>query len=148
MPQSRPLSVGLDVHTDAIAVAYVATDHAAQVLSCGTIGTRHAASDQRTRQLPAQAQRLVFVSDAGPCGSWLYRYRHPKGYACGGGAPSLMPTKAGDLVQTDRRDAMQLAWRMRAGDRTAGDVPTVDDEAIRDLGRAREEAIQDLQAAP
>ena len=58
-----------------------------------------------------------------------------------------MPTKAGDRVKTDRRDAMHLARLMRAGDLPPVDVPAVDDEAIRDLRRAREEPLRDLKAA-
>jgi transposase len=62
-------------------------------------------------------------------------------------APSLRPKKAGDRVTTDRRDAVQLARLMRSGDLTPVYVPTVDDEAIRDLTRAREDVINDLNAA-
>jgi transposase len=59
----------------------------------------------------------------------------------------LIPKKAGDRVKTDRRDAGQLARLMRSGDLTPVDVPTVEDEAIRDLTRAREDTIRDLKAA-
>jgi transposase len=62
-------------------------------------------------------------------------------------APFLIPKKAGDRVKTDRRDAIQLARLARAGDLTAVSVPMVEDEAIRDLTRAREDAIHDLNAA-
>jgi transposase len=62
-------------------------------------------------------------------------------------APSLIPNKAGDRVKTDRRDAVQLARLTRSGDLTPVDVPTVDDEAIRTLTRAREDAINALKAA-
>jgi transposase len=62
-------------------------------------------------------------------------------------APSLIPKKAGDRVKTDRRDAVQLARLLRLGDLTPIYVPTMDDGAIRDLCRAREEAIADLKAA-
>jgi transposase len=58
-----------------------------------------------------------------------------------------MPKKAGDRVKTDRRDAVQLARLMRSGDRTAVYVPSVEDDAIRDLSRAREDTIRDLKAA-
>jgi transposase len=58
-----------------------------------------------------------------------------------------MPKKAGDRVKTDRRDAVQLARLRRSGALTPGYVPTEEDEAIRDLCRAREEAIRDLKAA-
>ena len=59
----------------------------------------------------------------------------------------MIPKKAGDRVKTDRRDAMQLARLMRSGDLTPVYVPAVDDEAIRDLSRAREETLRDLKAA-
>jgi transposase len=62
-------------------------------------------------------------------------------------APSLIPKKAGDRVKTDRRDAVQLVRLMRSGDLTRVYVPSVEDEAIRDLSRAREDAMQDLKAA-
>lgn len=59
----------------------------------------------------------------------------------------MIPKKAGDRVKTDRRDAMQLARLMRSGDLTPVYVPAVDDEAIRDLSRAREDTLRDLKAA-
>jgi transposase len=62
-------------------------------------------------------------------------------------APSLIPKKAGDRVKTDRRDAVQLARLARSGDLTAVYVPKVEDEAIRDLSRAREDTISDLKDA-
>jgi transposase len=50
-------------------------------------------------------------------------------------------------VNTDRREAVQLARLMRSGDLTPVSVPEVAEEAIRDLSRAREDAIGDRQAA-
>jgi transposase len=147
MSQSSTLYVGLDVHKESIAVAYVAQDHGAEVTYLGAIGTRQADIDHLVRKLQSKAQHLVFVYEAGPCGYWLYRYLSKKGYHCWVVAPSLIPKKAGDRVKTDRRDAMQLARLMRSGDLTPVYVPTVDDEAIRDLTRAREDAINDLKAA-
>jgi len=70
MSQSSTLYVGMDVHKATIAVAYVAKDHDAEVLSRGTFGTRQCDLDHLRRTLPAQAQPLVFVSAAGPCGYW------------------------------------------------------------------------------
>lgn len=58
-------------------------------------------------------------------------------------APSLIPRKAGSRVKTDRRDAVTLARLDRAGELTAVRVPDDDQEAIRDLWRARE----DMKAA-
>jgi transposase len=147
MPQSSTLYVGLDVHKDSIAVAYVAEDHGAEVIYRGTIGTRHADLDQLVRSLQSKATHLVFVYEAGPCGYWLYRYLAKKGQVCWVVAPSLIPKKAGDRVKTDRRDAVQLARLMRSGDLTPVYVPKREDEAIRDLTRARADALRDLKAA-
>jgi transposase len=58
-----------------------------------------------------------------------------------------MPNKAGDRVKTDRRDAVQLARLRRSGDLTPVDVPNVEDAAIRELSRAREDTLRDLKAA-
>ncbi len=62
-------------------------------------------------------------------------------------APSRIPRKPGDRVKTDRRDALALARLMRSGDLTPIYVPQVQDEAIRDLSRAREDTLGDLKAA-
>jgi transposase len=147
MHHSSTLYVGMDVHKDSIAVAYVAQDHDADVTYLGAIGTRQCDIDQLIRKMQSKARHLVFVYEAGPCGYWLYRYLMKKGYPCWVVAPSLIPKKAGDRVKTDRRDAVQLARLMRSGDLTPVYVPTVEDEAIRDLTRAREDTIADLKAA-
>jgi transposase len=147
MRQSSTLYIGLDVHKESIAVAYVAKDHDAEVIYLGAIGTRQCDIDQLVRKLQSKAPHLVFVYEAGPCGYWLYRYLTKQGHVCWVVAPSLIPKKAGDRVKTDRRDAVQLARLMRSGDLTPVYVPTVEDEAMRDLTRAREDALRDLKAA-
>jgi transposase len=147
MSQSRTLFIGMDVHKETIAVAYVAQEHGAEVTSLGTIGTRQCDLDQLIRKMQSKAKHLIFVYEAGPCGYWLYRYLTKKGYDCWVVAPSLMPQKAGDRVKTDRRDAVQLARLARSGDLTAVSVPKVEDEAIRDLTRAREDTLSDLKDA-
>jgi transposase len=148
MQPSRTRSGGLDVHTDAIAVASVAPEHGAEVICCGTLGTRPCDSDQLLRKRPSQATPLVCGSEAGPWGSWLARSLTTKDDDCWVVAPSRMPNKAGDRVTTDRRDAGPLARLARSGDRTAVSVPKVEDEARRDLSRARAETIGALQDAP
>jgi hypothetical protein len=145
MSHSSTLYIGLDVHKESIAVASVAQEHEAEVIYLGMIGTQQCDFDQLVRKLQAKAKHLVFVYEAGPCGYWLYRYLAKKGHCCWVVAPSLIPQKAGDRVKTDRRDAVQLARLMRSGDLTPVYVPQVEDEAIRDLTRAREEAIGDLK---
>jgi transposase len=147
MRQSSTLYIGLDVHKDSIAVAYVAQEHGAEVIYLGAIGTRQCDIDQLIRKMQSQAPHLIFIYEAGPCGYWLYRYFTKKGYDCWVVAPSLVPQKAGDRVKTDRRDAMQLARLARSGDLTVVYVPKVEDEAIRDLTRAREDTLSNLKDA-
>jgi hypothetical protein len=71
MSQSRPLFLGMDGHKDTSAVAYVAQDHGAAVTSRGTMGTRQGDLAHLLRTRPSKAPHLIFVSEAGPCGSWL-----------------------------------------------------------------------------
>jgi transposase len=137
----------LDVHTESSAVAYVGKEHHAEGVYLGPIGTRQCDIDTLLRTLLSKRQDLIFVDEAGPCGYWLSRDLTGKGYTCWVVAPSLSPRRAGDRVKTDRRDAVQLARPMRAGELPPVCGPPVEDEAIRALTRAREEALRDLKAA-
>ena len=139
MAQSTPLFVGLDVHKDSIAVAHAGGDAAPPVF-VGEIGSRQVDIDQLLRRLRGKAATLQVAYEAGPCGYGLYRYLTGQGVTCQVVAPSLIPRKAGDKVKTDRRDAVTLARLLRSGDLTAVYVPSVEDEAIRDLCRARDAA--------
>src|SRR5262244_2139542 len=147
MSQSRTLFIGMDVHKETIAVAYVAQDHGAEVTYLGSIGTRQCDIDQLVRKMQSKAKHLIFVYEAGPCGYWLYRYLTKKGYDCWVVAPSLIPKRAGDRVKTDRRDAVPLARLARSGELTVVYVPQVADEALRDLARAREDTLGELKSA-
>ena len=73
----------MDVHKESIAVAYVAQDHGAEVVSLGTIGTRQCDIDKLLRQLRSKSTQLVFVYEARPCGYWLSRYLMKKGQHLG-----------------------------------------------------------------
>jgi transposase len=95
MPQSRTRYVGMDVHTDAMAVASVGQDHSAEVVSLGSRGTRQGDSATLLRRLPAKRPHLVLVSEAGPCGEWLSRSLTQKGQVCWGVAPSCSPKNPG-----------------------------------------------------
>ena len=147
MTQSSTLYIGLDVHKESIAVAYVAQEHHAEVVFLGTIGTRQCDIDQLIRKMQSKSKHLIFVYEAGPCGYWLYRYLTQKGHVCWVVAPSLIPKKPGDRVKTNRRDAIKLARLMRSGDLTPVSVPQGEEEAMRDLCRAREDALHELKAA-
>jgi hypothetical protein len=74
LSQSSTLYVGMDVHKESIAIASVAQEHGAEVVSLGTIGTRQCDIDKLIRQLQSKSKQLVFVYEAGPCGYWLYTY--------------------------------------------------------------------------
>ena len=147
MAQSRPLSVGMDVHQASIAVADVAPAWGAAVVSLGTVGTRQGESAKRIRPLQSKSTQLVFVDAAGPCGSWLSRSLTTTGHGCWVVAPSLLPQKTGDRGTTARRDAMQGARLLRSGDRTPVSVPAVQDAAMRDLSRARAATRHALKTA-
>ncbi|MGH9318130.1 MAG: IS110 family transposase [Thermoanaerobaculia bacterium] len=147
MRETTTLYVGLDVHKDAIAVAHADADRSSEIVYVGRIGTREADVDKLLRRLHSKASRLLVAYEAGPCGYGLYRQLTGKGVSCIVVAPSLIPRKPGERVKTDRRDAAQLARLLRSGDLTAVYVPRVEDEAVRDLSRAREAALSVLKAA-
>ena len=69
MSESSTLFVGMDVQKDSIAVAYVAQAHGTEVMYLGAIGTRQGDIDTLIRKMQAKANHLVFVYEAGPCGS-------------------------------------------------------------------------------
>jgi transposase len=79
--------------------------------------------------------------EAGPCGFGIYRHLTTRGEACVVVSPSMIPKRSGDRVKTDRRDSQMLARLHRAGELRAIDIPDASDEAMRDLVRAREDAV-------
>jgi transposase len=147
MKEYSTVYVGMDTEKERISVAYAPEGRDCGVEFVGPIGTRQRDVGGLIRRLKAKADKLVFVYEAGPCGYGLYRYLTKEGYECHVVAPSLTPRKPGDRVKTNRRDAMKLARQMRSGDLTSVYVPSVEDEAIRDLCRGREDAMRDLKAA-
>src|SRR3954449_3501517 len=98
------------------------------------------------KRIAAKHERVHFCYEAGPTGYGLYRLITMLGYPCMVVAPSLIPKKPGDRVKTNRRDAVGLAKNLRAGELTAVWVPDMRHEAMRDLSRAREAAVDDLKS--
>ncbi len=132
--------VGLDVHKETIAVAVARGDSAAE--SLGSIPNDADAVVKLVHRLGADDG--LWCYEAGPCGYELQRLLSELGVNCIVVAPSLIPTKPGDRVKTDRRDALKLARLLRSGDLTAVWVPDAAHEAFRDLTRARQAAQEDL----
>jgi transposase len=88
------------------------------------------------------------MREAGPCGYGVHRLLNGLGQECSVVAPSLIPSRPGDRVKTNRRDATTLARLQRAGELTPVWVPDADHEAMRDLVRARTTARRVLGKAP
>jgi transposase len=137
---NRMRYVGLDVHAETITAAIAESDGSVREL--GTICNRPEAVRKLLAKLGPAAQLRVCY-EAGPTGYTLYWQITALGVHCDVIAPSLIPTKAGDRVKTDRKDAAKLARCYRAGDLTAVWVPDAATEALRDLVRAREVTKQD-----
>src|SRR4051794_2731815 len=137
---SKVLFVGLDVHAETIAVAVAETG--GEVRSIGVIPNRLESVRKLIHKLgPVQHLRVCY--EAGPTGYVLYWQLTQLGVACEVIAPSLVPTKAGDRVKTDRRDAEKLARCYRAGELTAVWGPDAAHDALPILVRAREAAKRD-----
>lgn len=141
MTQSNILFIGMDVHKESIEMAIAEDGIAGEVRRFGEIGGSKEAFKKTLRKLVAKGKSLHFCYEAGPTGYELYRHIISEGHECIVVAPSLIPKKAGDKVKTDKRDAIALARLFRAGELTAVYVPNPEDEAMRDLTRAREEII-------
>ncbi len=90
---------------------------------------------------------LRFVYEAGPCGYGIYRYLTQNDIECVVVAPSKIPKQSGNRLKNDKRDCLTLARLHRAGELTPVYVPSSEDEALRDLVRAREDATGALRTA-
>ena len=149
MNKDTLIFIGLDTHKESTEVAYVDDDRTSSCQHYGKIPTTKPALVKLARQFVSKysGATLHFVYEAGPCGYWIYRLLTSLGHCCYVVAPSLIAKKPGDRVKTDKRDAIMLAERLKQCDLTPIYVPAPGDEAVRDLSRARETAMHDLNDA-
>src|SRR3954447_6999885 len=142
------LFIGLDVHKESISIAVAEDGRAGEVRSYGTISHDLHALEKvmyKLRKEGDEGRELRVCYEAGPCGFGIARRLLQVGIDCVVMAPSLIPKKSGDRVKNDRRDALKLARLHRAGDLTTVHIPEPTDEALRDLCRARTDAVNDLR---
>jgi transposase len=139
------LFVGLDVHKESISIALAEPGSTGEVRHYGTITNDLHAVEKLMQKLKRDGYELRVCYEAGPCGFGIARRLLQLKVDCQVIAPSLIPKKAGDRQKNDRRDAAKLARLHRAGELTPVHIPDPTDEALRDLCRARTDAMNDLR---
>jgi transposase len=147
----QTLYLGLDVHKEQTVIAILECDRDAEPRHYGSIATTQHALERAIRRIAKKQNRplsdLHVCYEASGCGFWIARRLLQMGVRCEVIAPSLIPVKSGDRVKTDKRDAMKLAKNLRSNDLVSVNIPDSVDEAIRDLCRARTDAVDDLRRA-
>jgi transposase len=138
--------IGMDTHKVFTEIAYSEYQRESTIEHFGRIKTTKPAIKKFAKQMQSKYSNatLHFVYEAGPCGYWVYRLLTSLGHCCFVVAPSLIPKKPGDKIKTDKRDAIKLTRLLKNCDLEPIYVPEPEDEAIRDLSRARERAMNDL----
>jgi transposase len=145
-PMKTELYLGLDVDKEWIVIAVAEWGRNGAVQDLGAISNDLHALEKLLARLRKRYGPDVMMHacyEAGPCGFGIARRLGQLGVECAVVAPSLTPTRAGDRLKTDKRDARKLARLLRAGELTAIYIPEPTDEAIRDLCRARSDAVDD-----
>jgi transposase len=141
------LYIGLDVHKDSIVIAIADPDLKGEIRIFGTITNDLQALEKALNRIrKAHPDAILEIAyEAGPCGFGIARRLQQLKVSCLVAAPSLIPKQPGSPFKTDQRDARALARLLRAGELTAVYIPEPTDEAIRDLCRARTDAVDDLR---
>ncbi|MBA3262113.1 MAG: IS110 family transposase [Thermoleophilaceae bacterium] len=139
---SGSMFVGLDVH--ALRTVAATLDPGTGELSVAKLDTT---SDAIVDFLADVGPGCRAVYEAGPTGFVLARAAAERGIDLRVVAPGLIPRKPSDRVKTDRKDAIRLARLLAAGELSFARTPTLEEEAFRDLVRAREDVRRDLTAA-
>lgn len=139
MEELIKIHVGLDVHKDSITVAQAKPGREEARLVSKVL--HDIPKLLKVLAKIGSPEQLHLVYEAGPTGFALQRALSKRGYVCEVIAPSKIPKQPGNRIKTDARDAIELAQRSRSGDLRAVWIPDPGDEAIRDLVRAREDAV-------
>ena len=147
MKQSTTTYVAMDTHKKTISIALAESGRRGETRFVGEIQNRPEAVAKLVDRLAKKHGQLAFCYEAGPCGYGLYRQLTLLGHECVVVAPSLIPTRPGDRIKTDRRDAVTQASLFRSGELTPVWVPDEAHEAMRDLSRARQAAVEALRRA-
>ncbi len=140
-------NIGLDVHKNSISIGIADDGRDGEVRYYGKIDNDMNQLNKVIRKLISKGAVLRFVYEAGPCGYGIYRYLTSNAFDCAVVAPSKIPQQSGNRLKNDKRDCLSLARLHRAGELTPVYVPTEEDEALRDLVRARGDATRALRTA-
>ena len=135
-------SVGLDVHARSVVAASL--DGATGEIRRARLTPAY---EDLERWLEDLEGPVAVAYEAGPTGFGLARFLRGRGIECKVAAPSKLQRPAGDRVKTDARDALHLARLLHLGEIVEVTVPSVGQEAARDLVRAREDCRADLMSA-
>ncbi len=136
--------VGMDAHKKDLFIAMLVGNQATPVT--WQLANEPQAVRRLVRKLEREAPGPVRVCyEAGPCGYALQRKMTTPRVSCQVIAPALIPRKPGERIKTNRRDARKLAELLRAGLLTEVRPPTPEEEAVRDVCRARDDAREDFQ---
>jgi transposase len=135
-------SVGLDVHARSVVAS--ALDGMTGQVRRARLTPAHEDLDRWLHELDGP---VAVAYEAGPTGFGLARFLRGRGIVCKVAAPSKLQRPAGDRVKTDARDALHLARLLHLGEIVEVSVPSVGQEAARDLVRAREDCRADLMSA-
>lgn len=146
---SNPYHVGLDVHKESVSIAWAGP--LGPPSFHGKCSSSNPAVEEALRKLAmklgTELKDLKVAYEAGPTGFVLARHLLRLGVEVTVAAPSKIARAPGEKVKTDKRDSVKIARLHRAGELVAVHLPEVDDEAIRDVCRARTDASENTRRA-
>jgi len=146
----KKLYIGIDAHKDSNVIALAFAGREAPTIHgkvSADLDRFLAVLRKIKKQHELEKDEILICYEAGPTGFVLARRLIKLGYECYVVAPSKIPSRSGDRVKTDRRDARKLARFLRAGELEGIHIPSVADEVIRDVCRARTDAVSELKTA-